>query len=146
MSAAARLDPADPDALRAATRALAKRLESRERERRGGTRQQVRVRVASRVGVAPGTLETLLRDRLKRLEGWVIARIARAAIADLEREARLNETELALARDCIRPLGPLEMGEVGSLLQAIDAARDALGVPGHRRRAALAAPPDRTPT
>lgn len=120
-----------PDRYLDDARDLARDLEARDKRRAGGNKREVRGRVASRVGVAPGTLETLQRGRLKRLETWVYARLARAAIDDLEAEIRNHETELARASRCLGGVGTREVGEIR---QHLDELREALsglsGKPG----------------
>lgn len=108
-------------------RQFATGLEVRDQARFGGPREKARERVARRVGVAPGTLETLIRGRLKRLEAWVFARLAAAAVADLNGEIARHEHELALAQSCIPNIDASEVREVEASLAALRGAVQALG-------------------
>lgn len=72
---------------------------ARELERREATRASVplsmaRKRVASRIGILPGTLENLSRDRLKGVREWVYARLHTALVAELKREIAAHTHEL----------------------------------------------------
>ncbi len=92
-------------------------LEKRERERIGDTREARRA-VASRVGVAPGTIENLRRGRLKSIEGWVRDRLRAAFIRELEAEIARLEHELALLRQCGGHPAADQVGEIEAHLEA----------------------------
>ncbi len=70
-------------------------LEEREQRRSGLSRIMARKRVANRIGVSPGTLENLHRDRIKGVRGWVLMKLRAAALADLQREIEAHQHELA---------------------------------------------------
>ena len=92
--------PADKKTMAAVTeddlaRGWAAKLEEREQSRTGLSRSLARKRVASRIGVSPGTLENLQRDRIKGVRGWVLSKLRAAALADLQREIEAHQHELA---------------------------------------------------
>ena len=98
----------------------AEMLEQRERVATGQTREVARERLAKRIGVLPGTLDNILRRRVKGVKTWITERIRAAVIHELEREIARLQAELHLARQCgCRP----DTDEVISALAAIDAAR-----------------------
>jgi hypothetical protein len=110
---------------------LARGLVRREQARAGTSAVTARARVAHRIGILPGTLETLFRKRLKRLDEWVKERIASAAIRELEREIESLSHELEIARLC-RPDDHLhQVFEIEDLLQK---AREALAALQAARR------------
>lgn len=77
---------------------LTRDLERREHARGGGSMPAARQRLARKLGLAPGTIYNLARERLKRIDADVRARIARYAIEDLEREIADRTHELEMAR------------------------------------------------
>jgi hypothetical protein len=93
-------------------RRIARGLEDREQARHGGTRQEARARLAQRIGVMPGTLFNLARDRLKRLDDTIRTRLVAYAVRDLEAEIERLNHELAMARS-------LGMAPNAELVQAI---------------------------
>lgn len=107
-------------------REFARDLERRDRARHGGRKQEVRERVARRIGISPGTLETLERGRLKRIEVWVFERLAQATLAELRQEIRRDEARLDLARQCAGHLAPEEAAAVAAGLAELRAALQAL--------------------
>lgn len=93
-------------------RSWARRIERNEARRLGLPIAAARKRVAYRLGVAPGTLENLSRDRMKGVRLWLFDTLKAAVVADLRREIAAHEHELAaLARDSRGDLG-------GSLAEA----------------------------
>lgn len=89
MSAAAFVDRAQ---------AYERLLVDREAARSGQSSNAARRRVASKVGIAPGTLENLRRGRLKDITAYIYAKLHASVIAELEAELRHVEHELAIAR------------------------------------------------
>ena len=79
-------------------RDLASVLERRELFRHGGTRAEARARLARRIGVLPGTLYNLARDRLKRLDNRLRIALTSYAIRDLQSEIESLTHELEIAR------------------------------------------------
>lgn len=78
----------------------ARELEEREAARSGVTKPVARAIVARRLRVVPGTLENIVRGRLKDI-GHELAERLRGAIAnELLREISRLERELELARAC----------------------------------------------
>ena len=106
---------------------LAAGLEVREQLRRGGSRDEARSRVARRIGVLAGTLETLARGRLKRLEAWTFQRIAAGAEADLRAEIERHRHELEIARRCS---AASDLGEIAAGLARLEAALSTVAAPG----------------
>lgn len=78
-------------------RELADGMERREMHRHGGTRTEARARLASRIGVLPGTLYNLGRDRLKRLDVRLREALTRHAARDLKSEIERLTHELEIA-------------------------------------------------
>ncbi|PXW51300.1 hypothetical protein [Methylobacterium sp. B4] len=98
-------------------RSLADGIEKREQARRGGNRDEARQRVARRVGLSPGTLYNLARNRLKRLDSDLRSRLAAYAIQDLENELADLSAELEQARR-------LGIPSDATIVQKVAAARD----------------------
>lgn len=98
-------------------RSLADGIEKREQARRGGNRDEARQRVARRVGLSPGTLYNLARNRLKRLDSDLRSRLAAYAIQDLENELADLSAELEQARR-------LGIPSDAAIVQKVAAARD----------------------
>lgn len=76
-------------------RGWAAKLERREQDRTGLSRSLARKRVASRIGVSPGTLENLHRDRIKGVRSWLMTKLRAAVLAELQREIEAHQHELA---------------------------------------------------
>jgi hypothetical protein len=64
--------------------------------RRVGDRIVARQRVARSVGVSPGTIENLQRNRLKRISGWLRDALRARVIRELEAEIARLQHELAV--------------------------------------------------
>jgi hypothetical protein len=77
---------------------LTQGLEKREQARNGGSRIEARQRLARRVGISPGTLYNIARDRLKKLDAGVRDKLVAYAIRDLEQEIAGVTHELEMAR------------------------------------------------
>lgn len=113
-------------------RALAGACERREQARGGGSREEVRERLARRLGIMPGTLYTLARKRLKRLDAAVRDRLTAYAIQDLESDITRLTHELELARKVgAHPTSP-RMGEIEGHLAAARALIAETGIGGGR--------------
>src|SRR5688572_1226095 len=74
------------------------RLEKAEAERAGLSVEEVRPRVAGRLGIAPGTLTSLRKNRLKSISVFAYAQLNRAVEGLLERQLLHLEHELHLTR------------------------------------------------
>ena len=72
-------------------------LEKREAVRRSVSREDARPFLASRLGLLPGTIENIVRKRVKEPRGRVIDAIRAAFIRELESEIRRCEHEIHLA-------------------------------------------------
>ena len=79
-------------------RGVAGIMERRELYLHGGTRTQARERLARRLGVLPGTLYNLGRDRLKRLDASLREALSRHAVSDLRAEIGRLTHELEVAQ------------------------------------------------
>lgn len=106
------------------TRELARQLEQREFERRGD-REEARRVLARHVGCAPGTLETLRKGRLKRIEGWFHDKLEALLVREIEAEIRRLTRELEAYR---RAGGdPARAPQVARLVAAIAQAQRLIG-------------------
>ncbi len=76
----------------------ARRLIELEADRSGVRSAEALPVVARREGVAPGTIENILRGRVKAVAGWVRDRLRAAVIRELQAEIGRLEHELAVAR------------------------------------------------
>lgn len=111
-------------------RDLAHGLEDREQARHGGSRDDARQRLARRLGVSPGTLYNLARDRLKKIDEDVRRRLTAYAVRELEQEiARLNR-ELEMARRMGGPIAPALVAEIASVLDRAQALYDQAAAAG----------------
>lgn len=79
-------------------RSWVRRLEDREAARCGVPVPAVRGAVARRLGVSPGTLETLRSGRRKGVDMTIFDRLRTAVEADIRAEINALEHELAVAR------------------------------------------------
>lgn len=77
---------------------LAEASEKREQLRHGGTREHARERIARRLGINPGTLYNLARDRLKRIDASFRDALTAYAVKDLQADIERLTHELELAR------------------------------------------------
>ena len=73
----------------------ARRLESKEAERAGLPLRAARKRLADRLGVLPGTLENLSRDRIKGVRHWIFLALHEAMKGEIRREIAAHQHELA---------------------------------------------------
>jgi hypothetical protein len=64
--------------------------------RRCGDRPLARIHVARSLGVSPGTIENLQRNRLKRISGWLRDALRARVIRELEAEIVRLQHELAV--------------------------------------------------
>jgi len=98
----------------------ARQLEVGEAKRTGLPLNAARKRLAARIGILPGTLENLSRDRLKGVRQWVYSALHEAVKAELRREIAAHTHELEklerLGRDPAHP-------EVQAALAGYDALR-----------------------
>lgn len=102
------------------TRAIARALEDRETARVGKL-PIARQAVARRVGCAPGTLETLRKGRLKRVERWLHDKLEALLVGEIESEIRRLTLELETYR---RTRGDADGApEMARLVEAIESAQ-----------------------
>lgn len=92
-------------------------LERREQYRRGGTREEARERLARQMGLMPGTLFNLVRDRLKRLDDNLRERVVSYAIKEIEAEIGALEHELAMVRAVGGVPDDRKVSEIEALLE-----------------------------
>lgn len=76
----------------------ARRIEDVEAKRLGVRVCQARERVASKIGVSPGTLENLRRLRTKIVPHWLMTRIREEFVSVLHSEIQRLEHEISVAR------------------------------------------------
>ncbi len=74
----------------------ARRLETKEAQRSGLSLGVARKRVAGRLGILPGTLENLSRERIKGVRHWIFLALHEAVKAELKREMAAHEHELEI--------------------------------------------------
>lgn len=79
--------------------------------------------IARRIGVAPSSLETLRRGRLKNVDG-IGTKIRKALVSELERQIQILENKLAIARAMDRPI------DFDAVQAGIELAKEALGGAG----------------
>lgn len=80
-----------------------------------------RIALADEIGLAPGTIENIERERHKGLRGWMRDRIQAHKIKWLEAEFARIEQELALARRYGTRASPGEMRSAQASLEEIGA-------------------------
>lgn len=95
----------------------------------GSSRAAVRVSIARQLGIGPGTLENLFRDRVKTISADLAAKIQASWIDIIEAEIAQLEHERDLALQIHIDLPANELGKVEALLAE---ARDLLGKKGKR--------------
>ncbi len=106
---------------------LVGRMEKKAADSSGRSRQEVRPDVARKIGIAPGTIENLLRKRIKAITTNVYRSIVAAADRELRREiARLEHERTILAAKA----GDAGRIDIGKVEKALEAAREALGEEG----------------
>lgn len=102
-------------------RALAEGLEQREQLRNGGSREEARARLARRIGIMPGTLYNLARDRLKGINADVRDRLMAHVIEDLQSQIARHTHDIQIARQLgAHPASP-RMVEAQRLLGELEA-------------------------
>lgn len=79
------------------SRDIIARLEARA-ARRTGSVAAGRKQLAARLGTLPGTLESMARGRLKRVDDWLRAKAETLLIREIENEIAALENELARLR------------------------------------------------
>lgn len=77
---------------------FARALENAEAKRIGASLPVARSRIASRLGVSPGTLENIRRLRTKIVPNWLMNKVRSELISVLQLEIRRLEHEVHLAR------------------------------------------------
>lgn len=109
-----------------AWRAVAEDCEDRLQRRLGTSRQAARARFASKVGLAPGTLYNLARDRLKKLDQDIRDQLAAYAIQDLENEIAALNAKLETVRQLRGAEDPKLVGQVQAVLASAQALHAAM--------------------
>lgn len=79
-------------------RDLTTSLERAEVRRLNVSRADARDGIARRIGVAPGTLDNIRRERSKIIPNWLMQRVRSELISTLTSEIRRLQHELELAR------------------------------------------------
>lgn len=90
--------------------------------RRSGSRVHAQKQVARSIGVSPGTIENLMRSRLKRVSGWLRDALRARVIRELEAEVVRLQHELAVLLQTGEDPRSDEMAAVRADLSAILAA------------------------
>lgn len=103
---------------------LVGRMEKKAADRSGRSRQDVRPDVARKIGISPGTIENLLRKRIKAITTNVYRSIVAAADRELRREIARLEHERKIIAEKAGDAGRIDIGKVEA---ALEAAREALG-------------------
>jgi hypothetical protein len=101
-------------------RTLARSLERRERLR-VGTAARARSSIAGKLGIGSGTLENIVKGRVKRLDSWIRDKLQALLIRELEAEITRLTHELETARRSGARLDSEQMGEVETHLAAAKA-------------------------
>lgn len=109
MTVAAQLDQA---------RADVRRNEWRRREA-GQSAKEARSSLARELRVPKGTLENLIRGRLKRLDAWLRDGINRLVLRELEKELSRLSHELETRRRSGAHLASEQIGEVETHIEAL---------------------------
>jgi transposase-like protein len=105
--------------------AWAKALEDRERARSGTKLPEARAAVAQRIGVPPGTLRNLRKQRVKGVAAHWYERLRAAVVHDLQAEmARLQHEQDILTQAGVDP----RSNEAAAVVAGISAVRAALGL------------------
>jgi hypothetical protein len=99
-------------------RGWARRLEDWEAERLNKPVVEARPMLAARIGVSPGTLENIRRDRVKELRPSIIERLRAAYQAEREKQLKLLEHDLEITR----ALAPGSRA-VSAVVAVVDSAR-----------------------
>jgi hypothetical protein len=98
---------------------LLARLEQRETIR-AGDKTTARKRLARRLGALPGTLENFARNRIKRVDGYLRARIEALLVLEIQQEIATLTHEL----DTLRQTGRCPSGaEMAAIEAALSTAR-----------------------
>ena len=106
-------------------REWARRLEDAEAERAGLSVEEVRPKVAGRLGIAPGTFTSLRKNRLKSISAFAYDQLNRAVERLLERQLAHLQHELHLTRQ--QGIDP-RCDYVASIEADIHKAKSALGL------------------
>lgn len=96
-------------------------LEASERRRHGRSQIDARLRLATRAGTTPGTLENLRKGRLKDVGTALYERLRRLMIDELRAEAAAHEHEIALLLELGQHVGDREIEEAQTSLRQIRA-------------------------
>lgn len=84
--------------------------------RRGSTRAAARVSMARALGIGGGTLENLIRDRVKSVSADLAAKIKALGVKTIEAEMARLEHELELARTINLDMDPHDLAATEALL------------------------------
>lgn len=103
-------------------RRWSRQLEDREAARSGRPVSEARLTVAQRIGAAPGTLQSLRKNRLKQIAAHVYEGLRALVIRELEHERTALEHELNVLRQTGAHPGSQEVAAVVADLVEVRAA------------------------
>lgn len=83
----------------------------------GGDRAAARKDIARKLGIGPGTLENLIRDRVKTINANVAAKVRRLWIETIEAKLARLERERELAGKIDIDLPATELGNLEAILE-----------------------------
>ncbi len=90
---------------------FARTLEQRERTRVSSVKV-ARARLAHKLRVGVGTVENLVRGRVKRIDATIRDRLQALLVTELEQEILRLTHELEIARQCGAHLASQQVGEI----------------------------------
>jgi hypothetical protein len=83
-----------------------------------GSMPRAHASIASKLGVGPGTLENIVKGRVKRLDSWIRDKLKALLIRELEAEIKRLTHELETARRSGARLDSQQVGEIEAHLAA----------------------------
>lgn len=100
--------------------AIAQSLERKERQRVSSVKA-ARLRLADKLRIGVGSLENIIRGRVKRIDASIRDRLQALLVRELEGEIQRLTHELEMARQCGSHLASDEVGAIESHLAAAKA-------------------------